>query len=139
MKNKKITKKKKKGGGTHELVEKDCQLSKISPISKPSSFGCAIDGEVLTFERGMVDLPPELSKNNYLQNYWRLYCCGMRCNARSAPMRILGSTIGASGHDFMWKDDAGVSHMVPRLKTYSRPNTKGFRFLRLPWMVNLAK
>ena len=58
-----------------------------------------VEGRDNFFQRGLLTMPVELSEENYQQTYNALFKVGMICKAKSAPMSILGSTIGASCDD----------------------------------------
>ena len=64
-----------------------------------------VEGKDHVFQRGLLTMPVELSEDNYKQTFNALSKVGMICKAKSAPMTILGSTIGAACGDYLFRDD----------------------------------
>ena len=54
----------------------------------------------------------EFSEDNYKQTFNALIKVGMICKAKSAPMSILGSTIGDACDDYIFRDDGGERRIL---------------------------
>jgi hypothetical protein len=92
------------------------------------------------FQRGMIRLPCELSQDYFAVTYKNTWSSGTQCSAKSAPMRILGATIGATRprETYQFKDDEGNQRMLPRRNKNSRRGEKGCNTLEMKWVIDLA-
>ena len=97
-----------------------------------------VDGKDNVFQRGLMSMPIELSQTNYQGSFNELVKVGMICRTTSAPMTILGSTIGASLNDFIFVDGAGKRRNLPRRNSKCREGSDGFHALKKSWLVNIT-
>ena len=88
------------------------ELSSNSPGER-EPFLVNVEGRGKKFQRGLLTMPVELSEDNYKQTFNDLSKVGMICKAKSAPMSILGSTIGAACDDYIFRDDGGQWKILP--------------------------
>jgi hypothetical protein len=69
------------------------------------------------FQRGMVDLPDELSLHNFVETYSKAWMTGSPCTTQSDPMKMFGSMVGATKpriHYHFWKEKKQRFSMFPR-------------------------
>ena len=87
-------------------------------------------------------MPEQLSPDNYQTSYIEIFHAGDKYgSANSAPMRLLGATIGAtseSKYNFR-KPDGSSNSTLPRLLVNSRPGAKANTVLQKPWLIALAE
>ena len=90
----------------------------------------------------MIDMPEQLSPDNYQTSYIEVFRAGDKYgSANSAPMRLLGATIGATSepkYNFRKPDGSGNS-TLPRLLVNSRPGSPANTVLQKPWLIALAE
>ena len=101
-------------------------------------FSVKVDGEDHVFQRGLMSMPIELSQTNYQRSFNELQKVGMICRTTSAPMTILGSTIGASLNELIFVDGAGKRRNLPRRNSKCREGSDGFHALKKSWLVNIT-
>lgn len=135
------------GDKAHELAEAGGPMNMDVSVSPGSSFATsatafkmAIDGKMESFEHGPAHLPAELSLENYPETYTEVFNAGDTYgSANSAPMRLLGATIGPSNGKYLFPKPGGTNGILPRLLVGSRSSTTGAAVLQEPWMVALAE
>ena len=71
------------------------ELLSNSPAER-ESFLVNVEGMNNVFQHGLLIMPVELSEENYQQKFNDLSKVGMICKAKSTPITIRGSTIGAA-------------------------------------------
>jgi hypothetical protein len=91
---------------------------------------------------GFLDsLPDQLLPEQYQTAYKTAFDAGDEYgSANSAPMHLLGATIGATSAKYHFqKPDGSGNGILPRLLTKSRPDAPAYGVLRQPWLVELAE
>ena len=120
----------------HKRQKKRLGLSSNPPWEN-ESFLVEVGGKDNVFQQGLMSIPIELSLDNYQTAFTGLRNVGMICRTKSAPMSILGSTIGAAGNDFIFLDDDGRRRIIPRINSKCRQGMDGFEALQKKWLVNI--
>ena len=82
----------------------------------------------------------KLSKRNYKRTYLEVFNSGVPSTAKSPlPMRMLGSTCGASGCPKFLNPKTKKHSMIPRLFGTSREGQPGGEILKQSWLLGLTK
>ena len=89
-----------------------------------------VDGKDNVLQHGLLSMLIELSMENYQTAFIGLRKIGMICRTKSAPISILGSTIGAAGNDFNFLDDDGQWRMLPRINSKCHQGMDRFNALQ---------
>ena len=87
-----------------------------------------------------MDWPQQLSEETYMDVSKRqLFDCGTPYQSKSAPMVLIGSTIGATGDPYRYKRPDGSHGILPRLLVESRHGKPAFNALHQPWVMDFAR
>jgi hypothetical protein len=93
------------------------------------------------FQYGMVDLPFDLSRENFVSTYSQAWLTGSPCTTQSATMKMFGSTAGPtkprSEYQF-WNEKKQRYSMLPRNFVSSRKGKRGEDTLKLRWVRELV-
>ena len=94
------------------------------------------------FQYGMIDLPAELSRDNFVGNYSQAWLNGPPCTTQSTTMKMFGSTAGPtkprSEYQF-WNEKKQRYSMLPRNFVSSCKVKRGEETLKLRWVDELVK
>ena len=116
------------------LSHKDGKIAKTHVVMKRN--------KKYLFQYGMVDLPAELSRDNFVGTYSQALLTGPPCTTQSAIMKMFGSTAGPtkprSEYQF-WNEKKQRYSVLPRNFVSSREGKRGKETLKLRCVHELVK